>query len=141
MTDDLVAWLTQIWDEQEKMVQAAIDDDGGQDGGFEDEFDRLTKGREIAGPLAFEPSFAEACARMIVANTPKLALARIAADRQILALHGVEWRQRPEHEIGDSDDPWCPTCLDEAWPCPTLCLLAQPYADRPGFRDEWRVTA
>jgi hypothetical protein len=24
------------------------------------------------------------------------------------------------------------------YPCPTVRLLAQPYADRPGYRDEWR---
>jgi hypothetical protein len=143
--DDLAAWLTQVWDEQEKMVQAAIDDDGGQDGGFEDEFDRLTRGRKIAGPTAFEPSFGEACARMIVANTPKLALARIAADRQILALHsGGEWHPHRcpicvREQDHDDDGVWYP--VYESQPCPTVRLLAQPYADRPGFRDEWRVTA
>jgi hypothetical protein len=24
------------------------------------------------------------------------------------------------------------------FPCPTLRLLALPYGDRPGYRDEWR---
>jgi hypothetical protein len=27
---------------------------------------------------------------------------------------------------------------DLSAPCPTLRLLALPYADRPGYRDEWR---
>jgi hypothetical protein len=36
-------------------------------------------------------------------------------------------------------------CSDDArsewgadWPCLTLRLLALPYADRPGYREEWR---
>lgn len=27
---------------------------------------------------------------------------------------------------------------DAPWPCPTVRLLAQPYAGRPGWREEWR---
>ena len=128
--DDLAAWLTQVWDEQEAIVLAAIKDDGGQDGGLEDSFDVLTRGRDQAGPLAFEPRFGEPLARMMVRNTPRLALARIAADRQILAACQRVYRAKdPEYGDGSHD------LADEI-----LSLLAQPYAERGGFRDEWRVT-
>jgi hypothetical protein len=33
----------------------------------------------------------------------------------------------------------CASCEDvKVLPCPTLRYLALPYADRPGYRDEWR---
>lgn len=31
----------------------------------------------------------------------------------------------------------CTTCDNYAWPCPTVRLLAQPYAGRDGWQDEW----
>jgi hypothetical protein len=36
----------------------------------------------------------------------------------------------------------CATCDDwygggQDWPCPTLRLLALPYADHPGYEPEW----
>jgi hypothetical protein len=33
----------------------------------------------------------------------------------------------------------CASCDNYSWPCPTVRLLAQPYASDPRFRDEWRV--
>lgn len=39
----------------------------------------------------------------------------------------------------------CARCEDRArhepggWPCSTVRLLALPYADRPGYREEWRA--
>lgn len=69
-------------------------------------------------------------------------LARIAADRQILALH------KPYQRIIGLG---CEVCLGSAnegrdaafpgFPCPTVRLLAQPYAEREGFQDEWKVWA
>lgn len=33
----------------------------------------------------------------------------------------------------------CASCEDvKVLPCPTLRLMALPYADRPGYREEWR---
>ena len=92
--DDLAAWLTQIWDEEEPNIRMAIAT--GEHGVSQFDLDRL------------------------------------AADRQILALHTSFARYRPS----------CRTCESrESYPCDTARLLAQPYADRPGFRDEWRVTS
>ena len=128
MTDDLAQWLTQIWDEDEARVRAAIADDGGQDGGFEDDFARLTG----HGPLGVLPRFGEAAARMIVWQTPRRDLDRLAADRQILALHHPNGRNILGYPVCDACTPLKPT------PCPTVRLLALPYADRPGYQEEWR---
>lgn len=61
--------------------------------------------------------------------------ADIAAKRAILDLHaeamGTDFHGNcPGTWVGYSDDP--------AEPCPTLRLLASAYADRPGYREEWR---
>lgn len=63
------------------------------------------------------------------------------AKRQLVDLHGPV-------DANDTDS--CRECSDSGWagvvdghtrvelPCPTLRRLALPYADRPGYRDEWR---
>jgi len=61
-------------------------------------------------------------------------LAEVDAKRRIIDLH-------------DDVSGGCRTCMDAelsndgpdaaAWPCPTLRLLALPYADHPGYREEW----
>lgn len=104
--DDLAAWLTQIWDEQEELWRQGLR----------------------------HP-------RVIEQTASREALARIAADRQILALH------KPYQRIIGLG---CEVCLGSAnkgkdaafpgFPCPTVRLLAQPYADRPGFQEAWRVS-
>lgn len=56
------------------------------------------------------------------------ALAECEAKRRIVALHtGAYW----------SDN----VCAvdEELLPCETLSMLAQPYADHPDFREEWRA--
>lgn len=150
MTDDLATWLTQILDEDEERVRAAIADDGGQDGGFEDSFDQLTGGEERGGPLAFVPRFGEAAAAMIVWQTPRRALARIEADRQMLALHEARITKlslppfdsytgepRPaEFEVNCSVCGWASD--DPTSACQTVRLLAVWHADRPGYREDWR---
>jgi hypothetical protein len=55
--------------------------------------------------------------------------------RVIAAVYGVD---------ADEGSRECYSCSDkrgddiEPYPCPTVRLLALPYADRPGYRDEWR---
>ncbi len=74
---------------------------------------------------------------------PKRVLAECDAKRRII-----------EHHLPDSESgspPECSTCFDpetlhdwpeylvqEPHPCPTLRLLALPYADREGYREEWK---
>lgn len=72
-------------------------------------------------------------------DTGDLLLADVDAKRRILDEH---------QNVNDGD---CGTCVNgrwgypthggsspQPWPCTTLRLLALPYADRPGYRDEWR---
>jgi hypothetical protein len=121
--DDLATWLTQILDQDEARVRAAIADDCGQDGGFEDAFDLLTG----HGPLAFVPRFGEAAAAMIVWQTPRRALARIEADRQML-------KRCTDYLASHLSDDFSGDSLAED----IVKGLALPHADRPGYREEWR---
>lgn len=101
--NDLAAWLTRIWDEDEQWA------------------------RQIGQPDGFHPDPYEPEAP---AHHAKL-LARIAADRKILALHSgsavyCAWT----HDDRDTHQSY--------GPCDTVRLLAMPHADRPGYREEWR---
>jgi hypothetical protein len=62
-------------------------------------------------------------------------LADIAAKRKIIRIHVPE-----DVETGDDGrlGTVCGNCDYEAWPCQTVFLLAEPYADRPGYKEEWR---
>lgn len=132
----LAAWLTQIWDEDEALAKAAksqargsLAADSGdwetfQNGGVQDVASRDTIVYDEGSP---SPEQAEFIAR----NDPALALARIVAEREILATHYLEAGACAE--CGD------PLEYTVAWPCPTLRLIATIYADRPGFLEEWRA--
>jgi hypothetical protein len=63
--------------------------------------------------------------------------AEVDAKRRILDLHTPARPGDPSYG--------CPTCWEGAedggpmdYPCPTLRLLALPYADRPGYQGSWR---
>ncbi|MFE9955851.1 DUF6221 family protein [Micromonospora sp. NPDC005299] len=60
---------------------------------------------------------------------PVRALAEVDAKRRILSLHRCD--------DADGTDPICNVCLYTP-PCETVKTLALPYADRPGYREEWR---
>lgn len=62
---------------------------------------------------------------------PERVLHDCATKQQVVAIH-----IRQDNGPDQADSCW--TCEGEDWPCPTLRLLALPYADRPGFREEWR---
>ena len=56
---------------------------------------------------------------------------------RVLAEHGPDRGDYFGHEPAD----WCGCCGAEylvGYPCDTLRLLALPYADRPGYHEEWR---
>lgn len=74
------------------------------------------------------------------------ALAEIDLKRRILALHAADSHECVALHKCD-DDPDCDgtklgwTCtgrFGEYDPCPTVRLLASIYAERPGYRDQWR---
>lgn len=77
-------------------------------------------------------------AAYIATHDPARVLREIDAKRQLLALH-----EPGETEYVDGDV--CMVCEDldvgdegPFYPCKTLRLLALPYADRPGYQDDWR---
>ena len=141
--DDLVAWLTQVWDEQEKAAR-----------------DRWTM-NPLAPPIEVQyggginPDMVTVSApgsRLTRTMTPEeyqrtyllpapdeRALARIAADRQILAQ-----RERYRAELSKSSaDPARQMnipilvnvilALDE-----TVKIAGSAYADRPGYQEAWK---
>jgi hypothetical protein len=98
--------------------------------------ERIAEDERIANAAGDDPVDSEHQANW----TPARVLAECDAKRQIIELHGAV----------DANDPdSCRECSDSGWagavdghspvdrPCPTLRLLALPYADRPGYREEW----
>ncbi|MEU9002986.1 DUF6221 family protein [Streptomyces sp. NPDC048551] len=93
---------------------------------------------EGASSLSMTSESAEHAAR----HNPARVLAEVDAKRQLLQAHGP---------LNVQGDPFtgCTTCswrdqMDELWvqyPCPTLRLLALPYADHPDYREQWRPGA
>lgn len=62
-------------------------------------------------------------------------LAEVNAKWRILDLHGQSHECSTYDQGGDIDS--C-TWVTESDDCLTVRLLALPYADWPGYRDEWR---
>jgi hypothetical protein len=134
-TDDIAAWLTAIWDERQRAcadAQTAIDTHSALAASGDLELRwmlQLRRGGEFQGGWD-----------MPGPPTPAEDLARIAADREILALH---YNDGPGHDSIKRIPAACAMCgtPDEygiAWPCKTVRLLALPYADRPGYQEAWR---
>lgn len=83
----------------------------------------------------------EAVAEHIALHNPARVLARVAADRKI-----VDWCAEVigDRDLGTYDEFGSlkddPAALAVTLAVETLRLLAQPRADREGWREEWRVT-
>lgn len=117
-TVDLVAWLTQIWDEEERQANEAL---APAWDGAKSFYDVPGEHRDDWGLWTFHVD-------------PHQVLARIAADRKILELH-----QPMDNIYGRFE---CTSCgiageFPVRWPCPTLRLLASPYKGREGWQEEW----
>jgi len=69
----------------------------------------------------------------IALNDPAYVLADIAAKRQILAAH--------QREVLTSDGSMPDECYHccEPWVCPTVRLLAAPFAQYPDFDPAWKL--
>lgn len=135
-TVDLAAWLTAIWDEEERGFDLAC----------EAEAERCRNDGI--------PNMTAAEIKTYWQTLPdwggwKLPLARIAADRKILELHQPSrdpdtwyWDQRECAECGHlwhgrtpSGTP--PTVIGPEHGCPTVRLLASPYKGREGWQESW----
>jgi hypothetical protein len=124
--DELVAFVRRCLDEDERVARAAIADDCGQDGGFEDA-DWLTD-RDLP-----TTTFGDAAAAMIRRfAVPRRVLAEVEAKRQLLDLHSSG---RSYREDGLSV---CGACRkNRVYPCCVVRLIAKPHAGQDGWREEW----
>jgi hypothetical protein len=125
--DDLAAWLTAVWDEQEAAAKAAFSNQEDPEHGWGQQ------GRAVTPHVGVIHEDVQR--DHVVAWHPGVVLARIAADRKILALHAPE-KETPKG--GGKPYVICGTCWGEPI-CQTIRLLAQPYADRPGYQESWAV--
>ncbi|EPD94626.1 hypothetical protein HMPREF1486_03179 [Streptomyces sp. HPH0547] len=135
MTEDLVAWLRTQLDDDESAALGAKGDTSGrwtQDDGPPEDIVLFDK----SGKLTLGQ------ARHIGRHDPARVLREIDAKRRITEVHHVVggWQDEDGHDLGDG----CEECghseeySDRGGWCETLRLLALPYADRPGYREEWR---
>jgi len=123
--DDLIAFLRARLDDDTRMALAA------RDPWFGYEPDEHVERVKWADALH------------IARHSPNRVLAEVDAKRRILDEHPatVGW------DGNSHDGTVCGTCsmnddsgaLDgDPYPCPTLRLLALPYADHPAYQDAWR---
>jgi hypothetical protein len=124
--DDLIGWLRAQLDEDAAVARAAADchdedsptwaviTPGFVHNGDDGMWSRLTR--------VDRDAVADHMARF----DPARVLAEVEAKREIVDQHGP------------TEDGTCRLCLYLPLPCITLRLLALPYTDRPGYRDEWR---
>lgn len=130
--DDLVQWLYKQLDEDEAIARAASDGPWrsyrGPDKPWLSKGDLIhpvyTWDNAVGTPVIMTAFWADS--RHIAEWNPQQMLREADAKRQILALHAK-----------GASDLFCAHCEQEP-PCPTLRLLALPYADRPGYSEEWR---
>ena len=137
--DDLVRWLAEQLDEDERIARAAtsgpwtLDDESYPETVYSAAKVDVVAGGRWGGEASVFESTADA--QHIVRHDPARVLREIDAKRKLLALH-----EPGETEYVDGDV--CMVCSERGegpyYPCVTLRLLALPYADRPGYRDEWR---
>jgi len=139
--DELVRWLGQQYDKDERIARAACWDEQSDVWTArppQDRYERyvvvdyLDDGVVVVTP---ENADADGVGQHIAEHDPARVLREIDAKRQLIALH---------QEVEDPEEmqDYCATCEVTGnypyYPCATLRLLALPYADRPGYRDDWR---
>ncbi|MFI8297301.1 DUF6221 family protein [Streptomyces nigra] len=145
--DDLVRWLGEQLDEDERIARAATwHDDAGAWTAHQSEYDSPRRSERrwfimdsmddgVITDVDPEASQPGGVARHVAEHDPARVLREIDAKRQLLNLHAPG-----ETEYVDGDV--CMACDVRGgapfYPCKTLRLLALPYADRPGYREDWR---
>jgi hypothetical protein len=72
----------------------------------------------------------------IARHDPARVLRDVEAKRRILDLHARR-EDNVAERLGFTAPDMCELC-GETWPCRTVCLLALPFADHPGYHEEWK---
>jgi hypothetical protein len=145
VASDLHAFVTARLDEDERVAREAIaENDGEADWQIKQPDPDEPSWRtprllwlnvmDSCDPESMPPAMAE----HIALHDPERVLRRVAADRRILDLHRSVQKRSTGSDGGFIED--CQTCehFPAQYPCATIRLLALPYADRPGYREEWR---
>jgi hypothetical protein len=145
----LVEWLRARLDEDEQVARAAATDGHEQWRlrNHEADYWMIT---DATGEVVVydEGTPTDSEAEHITRHDPARVLAEVEAKRELIDEHAeYEWAETIESEpVGQG---LCRKCADwdnvdydgpphEPYPCDTLRLLALPYADAPGYREEWR---
>ena len=108
--------------EDEALALAAVEDDGGEDGGLEDAYEELI--RPPSGVGSASGGFGEALARLMVHSTPRRMLAECEAKRRIVEIVA---------QLGGHYEPTANRLAPGI-----LRALALPYADHAEFREQRR---
>lgn len=139
--DDLVTWLRQQLDDDERVARAATsapwihhvapDPSGPDHTLLTGEHGVISVGFMQDDPI--RPADAEHIAR----HDPAQVLAEVDAKRRILDAYVDAVRMERLMDETDDDGKWDWLFKSEALEG-AVKLLALPYADRPGYREEWR---
>lgn len=145
--DDLVAWLRNRIGDDYEMAQVAdaltrppwvsqvTRDASDYNEG------KIVDGDGLAVVHVEDQTPERAVAEHIARWDPARVLAELDAKRRILDEHErteCQGHAEPWVEHGAACRYRCWVCGGDRYPCATLRLLAVPYADQPGYRDEWR---
>lgn len=133
MSDEIVAFVRQQLDRQEAAITALRDH-------------RASEGQCInwigADPRDYDPY--DSCALHLrlssecdYATNLDYGLAEIQAKRRILELHARDHECSTYSELEPGEIESCNWVLDGD--CSTVRLLAQPYAGRKDWREDWRI--
>lgn len=128
MMEDLMEWLREQINDDERVGREAGGDPWNRG-------DRSAMVRDSIGAVVVydEGDPSEAQAAHIIRWNPARVLREVEAKRQIL--DHIAGRLDP----GESDGGWESVDAEtDGMASAVLQLLALPYADRPGYRDEWR---
>ncbi|MET7458502.1 DUF6221 family protein [Streptomyces sp. NPDC005574] len=139
--DDLVRWYGEQLDADAARATTAAEELGA-DWDYDDGY--VVTRREGDMVATGSQDFLEAeRGRFIAEHDPARVLRDIEAKRALLHEHRIDgWRcstcanEETFDDDADGNREWSRGGKD--FPCPTLRLIAAPYADRPGYREEWR---
>lgn len=148
--EDIVRWVGEQLDTDERILRAAADELGGLPLGGEWTYDGqyvlATHERNLVA-VGSQDFMSVEIGRHIKEWDPSRVLREIDAKRKLLILHRPVRRADFTESDGSPAGPMvvCHECdantTDADWPdtpCWTLRFLAAPYDDRPGYKEDWR---
>jgi hypothetical protein len=127
---DLVEFLEARLDDDEATAKAMP---------FEGEWSVRLEGawqKVMAGSLPVA-SGADVVLPHIARHDPARVLRKVEAKRRIIARHALRHVTGFDPDGMEHDSQECTECVED-WPCPTLRLLALPYADHTDYGEKWK---